>query len=180
MSTILLIVLAVAVPVTMYWASQRSDAHLRWDLESRYAQQFMFHLDYATALMNGVIYPWSNVTDGFVVNELAYANDQVYDIKVLDNSHADQLSRISYALETLRTQNGTKDYIFSMNPSQRVLLASQLYSLGHKIANAYWNFVNYTSTSPGVGPSFWYSGPSPPDENLLQSSATIALNFERK
>ncbi len=98
----------------------------------------------------------------------------------LDTSHADQLSRISYAVETLRTQNGTQEYITSMNPEHRSLLATQLYSLAHKIENAYWNFINYTSTSPGVGPPFWYSGPSPPDENLLHDAVNIALGFERK
>jgi len=67
-----------------------------------------------------------------------------------------------------------------LNSSQRILLSTQVYSLGHKLANAYNNFVNYTSTSPGIGPSFWYSGPSPPDENLLQSAVNIALTFERQ
>ncbi len=175
---ILVIVLAVALP--FYWTIQRNDTHLRWDLESRYAQQFFFHLDTASGLMNGIPYSWSNVTSGFAVNELGYADSELYDVAVLDTSHADQLYRISYALETLRTQNGTRDYIYGMNLSQRLNLAAQLESLGHKIINAYWNFANYTSTSPGVGHGFWYFGPSPPDESLLQSSVAIALNFERK
>lgn len=177
---IVLIVLAATLPITLYWVLQRNDMHLRWDIESRYAQQFFFHLDYGSALMQGYILSWNNVTNLVVINELAYADSQLYDISTLDRSHCNTLSRISFALESLSSQNGTQGYIFSMNSSQRFYLATQLESLGHKIINAYWNFGNYTSTSPGVGPGFWYSGPSPPDENLLQSALSVALSFARR
>ncbi len=179
---IVVMVVAVGIPVALYSALQRSDTHLRWDLESRYAQQFLFHTEHAAAYLDGNLYSWNNETAGVAVSELAYADFELNAITVFDRTHADQLIRISYAIESLQGPGptGFGEYIASLNSSQRILLSTQVYSLGHKLANAYNNFVNYTSTSPGIGPSFWYSGPSPPDENLLQSAVNIALTFERQ
>ncbi len=75
---IIVMVGAVAVPVALYWALQRSDMHLRWDVESRAAQEFWSHTGYDAALINGSLSPWNNVTGGFAVNELGYADDQLY------------------------------------------------------------------------------------------------------
>jgi hypothetical protein len=125
--------------------------------------------------VNGTVARWNNDTAGFAVNELGYADIELNSISVIDTSHSDQLFRISYAMESLRTD----DYIQSLNQSARTILATQLWALSHKIINAYWNFVNHTSGSPGVGPPFWYSGPSPPDEHLIQDAVNIALSFER-
>lgn len=173
---IIVIILVAAVPITLYWGLQRNDMHFRWDLESRYAQEFWEHTQYTAGLLNGFVAPWTNATEGFAINELAYGDMQIISISYLDASHANQLLRISYAIETLRTQN----YIHNMTASQRTSLATQLFSLSTKIINAYWNYVNYTSTQTGVGPPFWYSGPSPPDEQLLQDAVNIALGFQRK
>jgi len=179
---IVVFVVAVGVPVGMYWALQRSDLHLRWDLESRYAEQLLFHMESASALLNGNLYTWSNQTAGSALEELVYADYELQSIMVLDRAHLDQLNGINYALESLNSASpkGTEVYIASLNSSQRILLSTQVYSFGHDLANAYNNFVNYGGTSPGIGPSFWYSGPSPPDENLLQSAVSIALTFERQ
>jgi hypothetical protein len=115
-----------------------------------------------------------------VINELGYADFELHGIFSLDSSHTNPLDRISFAIETLKTTNGTI-LIGSMNSSQRVLLATQFESLAHKITGAYWNFLNYTRTSgTSEGPPFWYFGPSPPDESLLQDAVNIALSFELK
>ena len=173
---ILVAVVAVVAPITVYWVIERNDMHQRWDLQATYSQWFLFHTEYAAALVNGTISPWNNDTVTSVSSELAYADSELYNLQVLDTSHANQLSRISYAIETLRTDN----YLQDLNQSARTTLASQLRPLSHKLANAYWNYINYTSSGTGVGPSFWYSGPSPPDEQLLQDAVNIALSFERK
>jgi hypothetical protein len=179
---ILIVVAAVGVPVYLYWALQRSDAHLRWDLESRYAVEFVLHTEHAAAYLNGTSYSWSNETAGIVLSEMGWANDELYGIMVLDRAHIDQLNKINYAIQSLEGPgpSGTGQYIASLNSSQRTLLSTQVYSLGHKIGDAYNNFLNNGGSSPGIGPSFWYSGPSPPDETLLQSAVSIALSFERQ
>jgi len=171
-----LVIIAIAIPATLYWETQRNDMHLRWDLQARYAVEFWSHAQYSGGLINGTLTKWNNDTAGVAVNELGYADWELYDIRVLDTAHTDSLSRISTAIETLRTD----DYIASLNQTARTLLAHQLWSISMKIINAYWNYANYTSNSPGIGPPFWYSGPSPPDETLLQSAVNIALAFERR
>ncbi len=173
---VIVIILAAAVPITLYWAVQRNDMHHQWALQSSYALEFWSHTDYAAGLLNGNVAPWGNVTEGFTINELGYAAIQLYDISYLDTSHANQLLRISYAIETLKTQN----YIHNMTSSQRISLSTQLELLSHKIINAYSNYANFTSTGTATGPPFWYTGPSPPDEQLLQDAVNIALGFQRK
>ena len=172
---VIVIVLAAGVPVTSYWALQRNDMHIRWDLQATYAEEFWSHADDAAGLLSGIVAHWSNVTEIFVSNELAYADWQLNSISHLDTSHANQLFRISYAIESLRTQ----DYIHNMNSSQRMNLATQLYSIRMKVRNAFTNYLNYTSSGTAAGPPFWYSGPSPPDERLLQDAVNIALGFQR-
>ncbi len=173
---IALLLTVVSIPATVYWALQRNEMHLRWDLESRYAQEFYFQSDYVAGLLKGDVTPPTNITIGIASNELGQAILELYNIEYLDTSHLNQLDKITTALETLKTQ----DYLQSLNSTQRTSLATQLRLLGHDIINAYWNYGNFTSTSPGVGPSFWYSGPSPPDEQLLQSAVNIALSIQRK
>ena len=180
---IVLLVTVVGIPATLYWALQRSDMHLRWDLEARYAQEFYFQSDYAAGLLKGDVTPPTNITIGIASNELAGATDELYNIEYLDTSHINTIDRITTALETLNTQAApysSLDYLQSLNSTQRSFLATQLRLLGHNIVNAYWNYANFTDTSPGVGPSFWYSGPSPPDSQLLQDAVSVALGIQRK
>src|SRR5713101_9360985 len=68
---IVLLVTAVGIPATLYWALQRSDMHLRWDLEARYAQEFYFQSDYAAGLLKGDVTPPTNLTIGIASNQLA-------------------------------------------------------------------------------------------------------------
>lgn len=171
---VIIVVIAVAVPVTLYWALERRNTHLIWDINARYSQQFLFHTDYASALLKGIPAPWSNATATSTENELEYANSELYGITVLDTAHANQLWKIFDSIESV------KIYVPTMNSSARISLASQVYLLGHDIANAYWNFLNYTSEGVGAGPPFWYSGPSPPDEGLLQAAVNIAITFKTR
>ena len=180
---IVLLVTAVGIPATLYWSLQRSDMHLRWDLEARYAQEFYFQSDYAAGLLKGDVTPPTNITIGIASNELARATDELYSIEYLDTSHINTIDRITTALETLNTwaaSYSSLDYLQSLNSTQRSFLATQLRLLGHNILNAYWNYANFTDTSPGVGPPFWYSGPSPPDSQLLQDAVNVALGIQRK
>jgi len=171
-----LVIIAIAIPTTLYWETSRNDMHLRWDLQARYAQEFWSQAQYSGSLINGTVSKWNNETAGVAVNVLGFADEELYDIGVLDTAHTNTLSRISTAIETLRTD----DYIATLNQTSRTLLAHQLWSISQKIINANWNYANYTSTTPGVGPPFWYSGPAPPDETLLQNAVNIALAFERR
>ncbi len=170
---LLALVLAVAVPVFYYWALQRSDAHQRWQIESNYASQFGFQMGYAASLIAGIPFKWDNATGSFAGNEMGYADDSLVYISYFDTTHANQILRINYAIEGIRPQIP----VANLSYSQRTSLSGQLQTLAVKIEKAYSNFVNYTSTSPAVGPPFWYSGPSPPDERLLQEAVDVALSL---
>ncbi len=180
---VVLVVLLVAIPTALYWALERRDMYLRWDLDSRYAQQFYFETDYAAGLLKGDIGPATNLTLGIASNDVSGANIELSNIAVLDTTHANQLYKISYALSTLTGQANctcSEDYFQSLNSSQRATIATQLRLVGHDVVNAYWNYVNYTSNGVGQGPDFWYSGPAPPDSKLMQDAVIIALDLQRK
>src|SRR2546428_14143871 len=81
---IVVVVVAVGVPVAMYWALQRSDTHLRWDLESRYAVDFLLHTEHAAAYLNGNLYSWSNETAGTALTSMCWADSELYRFKRLD------------------------------------------------------------------------------------------------
>ena len=165
--------LAVAVPTTLYWATQRTELHSRWQIEANYARQFSFQMDDSLVYLNGTLIKWSNVTSGFVGELMGDADANLNLLTGYDTDHANQLIRISYSIESIQPS-------FYMNPNNinatyRATLGNQLYSLDHKILYAYWNFLNYTSVGGTAGPPFWYSGPSSPDEHLLQDAVNIAL-----
>ena len=179
-SAVLLIavtVLAIAVPTTLYLALQRNDLHSRWQLQANYASQFSFQMEYAVALMNGTLYKWNNVTSSFAGNEMGYANENLNYLSEYDIAHADQLGRISYAIESIRPAFNAIPFT-NISYAQRTILATRLYSIANKILYAYWNFLNYTSVGGTAGPPFWYAGPSPPDENLLQAAVNVALTLQ--
>src|SRR5262245_60565689 len=107
----------------MYWALERSGMHLRWDLESRYAQEFYFQTDYTAGLLKGDIAPPTNVTIQIASDELARAISELYNIEYLDSSHLSQLDKITTALNTLNTQAApysSQGYLQSLNSSQRI------------------------------------------------------------
>jgi len=64
---------------------------------------------------------------------------------------------------------------YQITQPQRVSFSTNLRALGIKIVIAY--FLNNTSTTNGVEPSFWYTGPSPPNEQDLQDPSTVAANL---
>ena len=126
--------------------------------------------------VEGTFYRWTNQTSWISANEIGYATEYLNLIGGIDTAHANQLDRI-----TLSIYNATRPF-FSIPPanvslSGRTLLSVQLIMIGQKIQYAYTNYENYTYTtySPMAGPPFWYSGPSPPDEGLLQQAVNIAL-----
>ena len=104
LSILLIIVsaLAVAVPTTLYWATQRTDLHSRWQIEANYARQFSFQMDDSLVYLNGTLIKWSNVTSG-VVGELMVDADANLNLLIgYDTDHANQLLRISSAIESIQ------------------------------------------------------------------------------
>jgi hypothetical protein len=90
-------------------------------------------------------------------------------IGYLDSSHVNQLDTIANKIHE------SSSAFYQITQHRRVTFSTNLRSLGDKIINAY--FLNNTSTTNAVGPSFWYSGPTPPNERDLQDASTIAANL---
>jgi hypothetical protein len=164
-------ILIVVVPIAVYWSDQRIAAHARWDNEVNYAQLFREHMWSAADLINGTFFPWNNESKEIAQTELTYGLTNLNYLGGLDWPHVNQLDTIFGKLENLPS------VFYRITNTQRKSLSANLYSLGNKIVFAY--FLNNTFTSAGVGPPFWYPGPSPPNERDLQDAVSIAANLTR-
>lgn len=182
----LLLVLAVvgiavsaAVPTALYWALQRTDLHARWELEQNYASQFGFQMETASSYMNETFgYKWSSETSSFAGVLIRYADQNLNLLRDYDTDHSYKLYQISYAVERIVISFFDNVSYANASFAQRAPLEKQLYSLGDRILYAYGNILMYTSEGATAGPPFWYSGPAPPDEHLLQDAVNIALALQ--
>jgi hypothetical protein len=178
-----LILLIILVPIGVYWYSQRLDTHARWDVLSNYSQGFFIDTSDVAYQMRGNFGPWGdNVSRFYGGVEMADAQNALSGIRSIDQPHQSQLDGMIAALYAFSTSSGA----FCGKPSycagnitdiQRAYFSTRLESLAFKVYDAYNNYRNYTSTASGVGPPFWYSGPSPPDERDLQDAVMIAANL---
>ncbi len=174
-----LILLIILASIGVYWYFQRLDTHARWDVLSNYSEEFFIHTSDVAYQMRGNFGPWGDNRSRFYGGvEMAAAGNALSGIRSIDQPHQSQLDGMITGLYTFRSSSGA----FCGKPSycagnitdtQRAYFSIALESLAFKVYNAYNNYRNYTSTTSGVGPPFWYSGPSPPDERDLQDAATI-------
>ena len=164
-----LIILIVLVPVVVYWSEQRIAEHARWDTELNYARLFSENVGSAAEFINATFYPWNNESERSALTLLVQSETTLFMIGDLDMAHANQLAIIGNKV------GESPSAFYQITQTQRVSFSTHLRALGDKILYAY--YLNNTSTSNGVGPSFWYSGPSPPNEKDLQDASTIAANL---
>ena len=164
-----LMILVILVPIVVYWSDQRIAEHARWDNEIHYAQLFRINVDIAADSINGTFFPWNNESQMSALNGLTQADVTLTYLAFLDSSHINQLGIIANKVHE------SSSAFYQITQSRRVSFSTNLRSLGDKIVNAY--LLNNTSTTNGVGPSFWYSGPSPPNEQDLQDASAIATNI---
>lgn len=126
-------------------------------------------MDIAAESINGTLFPWNNESQMSALNGLTQAYSTLIYLGFLDSSHINQLGIIANKVYE------SSSAFYQITQSRRVSFSTNLRSLGDKIVNAY--LLNNTSTTNGVGPSFWYSGPSPPNEQDLQDASVIATNL---
>ncbi len=175
------LVLIVVLPVGVYWYVQTVDAHVRWGTESNYASAFFYDTSDVSYEMKGNFGPWDNVSRFYGGEEMFNAGLMINYLSYLDTSHANQLSSIHNSVVNFTQHSGAfcglPSYCRNVTPVQKTSWSVQLLALATKIYNAYNNWGNYTSGVPGTGPSFWYFGPTPPDERDLQDAVTISANL---
>jgi hypothetical protein len=129
----------------------------------RESQRFMIHLDEVYVLLPTHYY----------LAELSYAQESLYELTRLDEAHQSKLFMIDMMIDALRnpSTNGVQ-----LNDTQFWDLSNTIHHLGQKVAGAYWSLTNYTSVNGVNGPPFWYFGPSPPDETVLQEAVDLAVH----
>lgn len=164
-----LIILIILVPIVVYVSEQRIAEHARWDSEVNYAQLFRTNVGSAAEFINGTFYPWNNESQRSAQTLLDQGETTLLLLEGLDTAHANQLDNLANKVHE------SSSAFYQITQSRRVSFSTDLRSLGDKILNA--SYLNNTSTTNGVGPSFWYSGPSPPNEQDLQDATTIAANL---
>jgi hypothetical protein len=174
---IALLILAIATPILVYWSDQRVAMHMRWDEQYNNALSFWSHLQQAGALIRSGVGGSNQTASIWAENSISDAMGQLWRINNLDPTHWNQLSIIHYSLEALT--GGWPSRLSNFTNTQTTLPAI-LFSMSRDILFAYTNYWNYTSSvSSPAGPPFWYSGPSPPDGNLLQQAVDLATQIER-
>jgi hypothetical protein len=173
---VVLLVLVVALPIGVYWTIERIETHSRWERQLQEAQFFaLYHMETASALVqspgssNQTVLDWGR-------NEMTYATGTLDSLSNLDQSHATQLTKIFNILAHLGTS--WPGYVLGLSSTQKTTLSSLLTGIGSKVLNSYANYLNYTSSDAVSGPAFWYSGPTPPDETLLQEAVDLAVNWQ--
>ena len=134
-----------------------------------YAQLFRMNVGSASEFINGTFYPWNNESERSALTLLVQGETTLLMLGNLDTAHRNQLAIIGNKV------GESPSAFYQITQSQRVSFSTHLRALGDKMVNVY--YLNNTSTTNGVGPSFWYSGPSPPNEKDLQEASTISANL---
>jgi len=174
---IALLLVVIVVLAVGFWAVQRVDMHRCWASQSRESQSIRGHLWQAYVLLNSSSFKMDNITQNWFYSEVQYAIHSVSDLLELDGGHSYQLSRIEFMLWDLRDPT-TKSYLIGLNSTDRNAIARALYDIGGKVVKAYFNYLNYTSSNYETGPPFWYFGPSPPDETILEEAVELAIDIK--
>jgi hypothetical protein len=170
---LLVLILVIAVVFASFaWASDRIETHKRWASMMEMSQRFMIHFDEVYVRLpdkfTNELYP----THFWIRDELDYAYWVILKLSRLDEAHANQLFKIGSLIDTLR--DPATDTV-QLNGSQFSFLSKAIYTISQRLIDAYWNPLNGTDVDSETGPPFWYFGPSPPDEALLQQVASLAV-----
>jgi hypothetical protein len=171
---IVVLLLVIVVTAGVFWAIQRINTHKVWASMLRESQRFMIHLDEVYVLLPAKFQGESIPTHYYwFLAELSYAQESLYELTRLDGAHQSKLFMIDMMIDALRnpSTNGVQ-----LNDTQFWDLSNTIHHLGQKVAGAYWSLTNYTSVNGVNGPPFWYFGPSPPDETVLQEAVDLAVH----
>jgi len=172
---IVLLSLLVIVPSLLYWTIERNDMHARWERQFELAQSFDFYgVEGAQVVLLNPNFTSDSTYRNTGASALQSAQSTLTNLVALDFDRANQLYKIETMLLTLASSWST--YTTGLNQTQRGTLAGLLGKIGNDILFGYGNFINYTSPGPN-GPSFWYNGPAPPDQNLVQDAVDLAVNL---
>ncbi len=170
-----LLLMVIVVLAVGYWTVQRVDMYKRWASQIEKAQSLRTHLDQAYIQLSSSSFEMDNTTKDWFASELKYASYSLLHLIRLDERHELQLRRIEAMLANLLDPT-VRSYLVGLDYTGRNAIARALHDIGWKVVAAYGNYINYTSSNPPL----WYSGPSPPDETILQEAVELAIGIKEK
>jgi len=165
----------VIVAAGLTWTTQRIDMHRNWASMLRETQHFRTHIESASNLLPMGVEADSPHQRWFSA-ELDYSTWSLNELRKLDRDHEVPLMIIDDMILTLRDR---LPQLSTLNETERISMAKMMYTIGEDVVTAYFNILNYTSVDDLTGPPFWYSGPSPPDEGMLDLVAEMSKNVTK-
>jgi len=164
-----LVIFVIVISAVGYWTVQRVDMYERWASQIEKSQSIRGHLWEAYVLLKSSSFETDNTTQDWFISELKYASSSLLELARLDKKHGLQLNKIETMLVDLFDPT-KRSYLIGLNSTDRNAIARALHDIGGKVVAAYFNYINYTSSNPPL----WYSGPSPPDETILEEAVELA------
>lgn len=171
---LILILVIVVVLASFVWAYDRIETHKRWGSMLLISQRLGIVLSEARARLPSIMMNATTDPTHFwftsVLDDAWWTLDQL--IKI-DEPHESELYRV---IDLVTAMRGSEE--LQLTNSQFSNLSSTLKAIAQNFLDAYWNILNFTSVSTETGPPFWYFGPSPPDETLLQQIDDLAIQAQ--
>jgi len=174
---VVVLLLVIIVVAGVFWVVQRINTHKCWASMLRESQRLRDHLERVAYLLPAKSQT-GTTSQNWLIAELHYAESSLLELIRLDGEHQGLLFKIEFMIDTLRDPD--VDPLRGLNSTEQLDLMQTIHNIGKKVVKAYGNLLNYTSVDGVNGPPFWYFGPAPPDEGILEEAAQLATNVTTK
>jgi hypothetical protein len=172
---IFLLVLVIVLVAGVFWSVQRIDAHKLWASMLRESQRLRDHLERAAYLLPARFQSnLDSTAQNWLYQELHYAESSLSELSIMDSAHSVQLGKIDNLIVTV-SDPGID--LSRLNSTEQTRMMNTMCDIAQKVAQAYGSILNYTSVDGVNGPPFWYFGPAPPNETILEEAAQSAFNL---
>jgi hypothetical protein len=173
---IIVLLLSVIVAVAgVFWSVQRINTHKLWASMLRESQRFRDHIERAAYLLPARFQSnLDSTAQNWLYQELHYAESSLLELIIMDSAHSVQLGKIDNLIVTI-SDPGID--LSRLNATEQTRMMNTMCDIGQKVAQAYWSILNYTSVDGVNGPPFWYFGPAPPNETILEEAVQSAFNL---
>jgi hypothetical protein len=159
----------------VFWSVQRIDAHKLWASMLRESKRLRDHLERAAYLLPAKFQAnLDSTTQSWLYAELHYAESSLLELSIVDSAHNGQLGKIDNLIVTISDPDID---LSRLNATEQTRMTNTMYDIAQKVAQAYGSILNYTSVDGVNGPPFWYFGPAPPNETILEEAAQSALTL---
>jgi len=174
----LLLVAIIATATVSVWAFDRIETHKRW------VKQFYESFDYAIQMAKvahqvSIYYNTPQEPQKMELSNELY--DACFSLRMLKDTERDRDSVLALGkIQSFMSCLGDNDYLnlTKLSPTEKNDLTNAIAHIGNRVVDAYGVILNRTSVDDS-GPSFWYFGPSSPDQTFLQEAADMAVSAQQ-